>query len=101
VLYDRLTKEFDYENSINQPNVTQLNLQGPRMGMTYLFGQDGKIMAAGKTNGGFDLNPLMFQLGYQFEKQYLNGGTYQALFEFLPMITGIDQSKFIPSISLI
>ena len=43
----------------------------------------------------------MFQFGYQFEKQYLNEGNFQALFEFVPMITGLDQGKFIPSINFL
>ncbi|MFI5221805.1 MAG: hypothetical protein ACHQK8_05735 [Bacteroidia bacterium] len=100
VLFERVTKKFDYENPVSQPNVKQLQLQGPRMGATYLFGDDGKTMQRPLSEGGFGLNPLMFQIGYQFEKQYLNGGNYQALFEFIPMITGIDQSKFMPSLTL-
>ncbi len=100
-LNSKLTKKFDYENPINEPMVNQLNLTGPRMGMTYIFGPDGKTMKASTDVGGFGLNPLMFQLGYQFEKQYLNGGVYQALFECIPIITGIDQSKFIPSVALV
>jgi len=42
----------------------------------------------------------MFQFGYQFEKQYLNEGNFQALFEFIPMVTGLDQGLFIPSLTL-
>jgi len=42
----------------------------------------------------------MFQFGYQFEKQYLNEGNFQALFEFIPMITGVDQGMFIPSLTM-
>ncbi len=42
----------------------------------------------------------MFQFGYQFEVQYLNEGNYQALFEFLPTITGFNQNVFIPSITI-
>lgn len=43
----------------------------------------------------------MFQFGYQFEKQYLNEGKIQALFEFIPMITGVDQGYFIPSFTIL
>jgi hypothetical protein len=43
----------------------------------------------------------MFQFGYQFEKQYLNDGKVQALFEFIPMITGLDQGYFIPSTTIL
>jgi len=44
---------------------------------------------------------LMFQFGYQFEVKYLNQGDFQALFEFIPIVTGLDQGKFIPSISIL
>src|ERR1043166_5876974 len=71
------------------------------MGATLLVGGDAEILQARKVDGGFDLNPLMFQLGYQFEKQYLNSGTWQGLIEFIPMITGIDQNEFLPSFTLL
>ena len=59
------------------------------------------ILQARESGGGFNANPLMFQFGYQFEVQYLNQGSFQALFEFIPMITGLDQGKFLPSISVL
>jgi hypothetical protein len=43
----------------------------------------------------------MFQFGYQIEKQYLNEGNFQALFEVIPMITGLDQGQFIPSLTFL
>jgi hypothetical protein len=97
----RLTKKFDYENAINNPDKARLNLQGPRFGYAFIFGQMSERLRASKTSGGFDANPAMFQFGYQFEKQYLNEGNYQALFEFIPMITGVDQQMFIPSITIL
>ncbi len=39
-------------------------------------------------------------MGYQFEKQYLNEGNVQALFEFIPTISGLDQGLFVPSFTL-
>ena len=57
-------------------------------------------MQAKKNVGGFDAYPAMFQFGYQFEKQYLNEGNFQALFEFIPMISGLEQNTFIPSFTL-
>jgi len=97
----KLTKKYDYESSISQPGTKQLNLSGPRMGFLYVFGEEGTTLKKLKSEGGFDMNPFMFQLGYQFEKQYLQGGVYQALFEFIGVVTGIDQSKFIPSVAII
>jgi TolB-like protein len=100
-LHTRLTKKYDFENSINNPDKARLNLQGPRFGYAFIFGEMADRLRASKTNGGFEANPAMFQFGYQFEKQYLNEGNYQALFEFIPMITGVDQQLFIPSVTIL
>lgn len=100
-LINKLTKKFDYESAVNFPEVSSLNLNGPRMGFTAFTGELSRIYSAPKTEGGFDAFPLMFQFGYQFEVKYLNQGDFQALFEFIPMITGLDQGKFIPSISIL
>ena len=43
----------------------------------------------------------MWQFGYQFEKQYLNTGDIQVLFEFIPMINGLDQGLFQPSFTVL
>ena len=71
------------------------------MGFTYFTGQTGSILKGAKKDGGFNAYPMMFQFGYQFEVQYLNQGNFQALFEFIPIITGLDQGKFLPSISIL
>jgi len=100
-LINKLTKKFDYESAVNFPEVDQLNLSGPRMGFTAFTGELSSIYSDPKNMGGFDALPLMFQFGYQFEVKYLNQGDFQALFEFIPIVTGLDQGKFIPSISIL
>ncbi len=97
----KLTKANGYDNSTNNPKQERLRLDGPRLGFVTYTGNTATILQADKSVGGFDAFPLMFQFGYQFEKQYLNEGKVQALFEFLPMITGVDQGYFIPSFSLL
>jgi hypothetical protein len=97
----KLTKPFDFESSINYPEVATLNLSGPRMGFTAFSGELSSIYRDPLESGGFDATPLMFQFGYQFEVKYLNEGDFQALFEFIPIITGLDQGKFIPSVSVL
>lgn len=97
----KLTKPFDYESSINYPETSTLNLSGPRMGFTAFTGDLSGIYKAPITEGGFDATPLMFQFGYQFEVKYLNEGDFQALFEIIPIVTGLDQGKFIPSVSVL
>lgn len=96
----RLTKKFNYDNATNNPSATRLALDGPRMGFTVFTGDYGQMIKASKADGGMDALPLMFQFGYQFEKQYLNEGNFQALFEFIPMVTGLDQGFFYPSITI-
>jgi hypothetical protein len=97
----RLTKKFDYENAINNPDRARLNLQGPRFGYTFIFGTQAARLGEKKSDGGYEAYPAMFQFGYQFEKQYLNEGNYQALFEFIPMITGVDQQLVVPSFTIL
>lgn len=98
---NRLTKESNYESTTNNPGVERLQLNGPRMGVTYLIGEKGNRTAAPKNVGGYNVSPVMTQFGYQLEVQYLNAGNFQALVEFIPMITGIDQQMFIPSITFL
>lgn len=99
-LVDKLTKKFEFDNSTNNPDVDRLKLDGPRMGFVSYTGSLYDRMQESKSTGGFNAFPMMFQFGYQFEKQYLNEGKVQALFEFLPMITGLDQGYFIPSFTV-
>jgi hypothetical protein len=97
----KLTKRYDYESLANNPTEEQLKLSGSRMGFTVLTGETAKILAAPRSEGGYGVGfPVMFQFGYQFEKQYLNAGQVQALFEFIPMITGLDHGMFIPSLTV-
>lgn len=102
LLLTKLTRKNDFESTINNPNQACLRSDGPRMGFTsfYFEPKTAKIMSDKRYNGGFEAFPIMFQFGYQFEKQYLNEGNFQALFEFIPMITGLDQGLFIPSFTL-
>lgn len=101
VLWERLTNENDYENTVNTPEVTKLSLSGPRMGFGFVMGVDGSVLTAKEEVGGFDAWPAMAQFGYQFEVSYLNQGNVQALFEFVPTITGLEQGLFIPSVSIL
>jgi len=97
----KLTESDDFENSLNFPNRDQLELDGPRMGITFFTGETAEIYRAPIETGGFDALPLMFQFGYQFEIAYLTEGNFQGLFEIVPIITGLDQGKIIPSVSLL
>jgi TolB-like protein len=85
------------ENVIDQRPIERLNLNGPRMGALFVGGHKGKRMQDNKNVGGYDMLPVMSQFGYQFELQYMAAGGVQALLEFLPMVSGLDQGRFVPS----
>jgi hypothetical protein len=93
------------DNTINNPYELRLQNDGPRMGGVFLTGVGAAVLKApeakGGYAGGYGSTAAMFQFGYQFEKQYLNEGNFQALFEFVPMVTGLDQGRFIPSINFL
>jgi len=95
----RLTKKYGYENAVNNPNKVRLSLAGPRMGATLFTGNTAMYLAEPEQTGGYDAFPVMFQFGYQIEMQYLTHGNFQAIAEFLPTITGLDQGIIIPSFS--
>lgn len=100
-LAHQIVRPDKYESILNPPIVERLKLSGPRMGFTYFGGSTGNRLMENKSTGGFDANPVMFQFGYQFETQYINEGNLQALFEFIPMISGVDQGYFIPSFTVL
>lgn len=100
VVINQLQKPGAYEMRSRTPHTEKLRLDGPRMGATLFTGETARVLGLPKAQGGFNAVPYMFQFGYQFEKQYLTAGNFQALFEFVPMITGLDQGLFIPSFTL-
>jgi hypothetical protein len=90
-----------YESAINNPYYQRLNLSGPRMGYLFFTGTTADILRKPTNKGGFDASPAYFQMGYQFEKQYLSEGKWQALVEVIPLISGVDQGLIIPSLSIL
>lgn len=78
---------------------TTLNLDGPRVGVTYFWGSYADRMRAPSSEGGFDMYPASVMIGYQFEKRFLSAGDFQALFELIPSIIGMESGQIIPSLS--
>jgi len=70
---------------------------GPRIGMTYLSVGTNRTKIADAFNRA-DISPFISQFGWQFETRIFtleNGAS--GLFEFIPMIGGIEQGLFLPS----
>lgn len=93
-----LVNNLSYFTSLDQLPTTRIINNGPRMGAAYLIGDMAKRFEAPKSQGGYDAYPILSQFGYQHELQYLSSGNFQALGEVLFMVSGLEQSMFIPSL---
>lgn len=89
----------EYDSPISSPKTT-LRLNGPRMGASYTTGEASERLQASKTEGGYEMFPVVSQFGYQWETQYLSAGDFQALIEVVGLVGGLETGNFVPSISL-
>ena len=73
-----------------------VHLAGPRIGFTLLT--PGVVNRARENN--ISLNPFLTQFGWQFESRlfHLPNGV-SGLVEFVPLVGGLEQGKFLPSVS--
>lgn len=85
---------------ITSNNVGKINNSGPRIGYAVLNGSLAEFAKRSEEQGGLGINPYLSMIGYQFEKQYVGTENFSALFETVVNISGLEQSSFIPSISL-
>ena len=73
-----------------------MSLSGPRVGVTYL---SPGVVDQIKEEFDKDLNPVISQFGWQFEKRFLtsdeNGAC--AVTEWVVLFGGVDQGVFVPS----
>jgi hypothetical protein len=79
------------------PEQQSLKLSGPRLGLTVL---SEKYRSHIKDDYDTNVNAVMTQFGWQFETRVftLENGT-SGLFEFVPLVGGLEQGKFLPSLS--
>ena len=97
-----LAKNLAFKNEvISSKNVGRVNNSGPRMGIAYTVGDMNEFLVRSEDQGGLDMVPIVSNIGYQFEYQYVGTENFSGLFECLVMFTGLEQGKFIPSVSLL
>ncbi|WP_242927597.1 hypothetical protein [Pontibacter vulgaris] len=74
-----------------------LKLSGPRLGFTIL---SQRLIDNMKEEHEESISPFITQFGWQFETRIftLENGT-SGLFEFVPLVGGLEQGKFLPSLS--
>tara|TARA_B100000768_G_scaffold135971_1_gene126889 strand:- start:228 stop:1430 length:1203 start_codon:yes stop_codon:yes gene_type:complete len=97
-----LMNNFVYYSQPPEAPVSYIKNNGPRMGLSFMGGNLGKIISAPETKGGYGFDiPLFTQIGYQFEQAYLSAGNFQALIEGMVFLTGIEKNMFSPSFAFI
>jgi hypothetical protein len=91
---------INYDKPITSAKTT-VKLNGPRMGAAWTTGSVGERLEAPKSEGGYNMYPITSLFGYQFEKQYLSSGQFQALVEFVFMINGLEAGTISPSLTFL
>ena len=98
----RVTSTNDYENLLDDMAERILVAEGPRMGFGFVTGEVARILREDPKNGGFgQALPMSSQFGYQFEKAYITTGNFQALAEVIPMVSGLENNRFMPTITIL
>lgn len=90
------------DDIIVSTRVGRINNSGPRIGAAYVtHGELYDFYTNRTTNqGGLGMLPIMTNLGYQFEFQYIGTDNFSGLLEFIPNVSGMEQGQFIPSLSI-
>jgi len=85
-------------NIITGDPIDTIKMSGPRVGLTFLTGRS----ATPRDEGGEWDYPMITQIGWQFESRFFTTeGGLTGLTEVVPLVGGIDQNKFKPSVSFL
>lgn len=100
---EEITKRLAFNNEIIiSDNVGKLNNAGPRMGIAFIHDSElSDFFTRKESQGGLGIRPIMTNLGYQFEGQYIGTENFSALGELIFNVGGMEQGQFIPSVSLL
>ena len=85
------------QSSITPPVTREVDLSGPRFGLTMLSpGNVDQLKAA----RNLVVRPLITQFGWQFERRfYTNNDGLSVLSEWVPLISGLEQGLALPSLN--
>jgi len=97
-LVDRL--KFD-NDIITKSTVGKVSNSGPRVGVGFMTGSFYEFANRPKDQGGLDIIPAVSMIGYQLEAQYVGTDNFSALAEFILNVNGLEQGKFIPTLSIL
>ncbi len=92
--------KFKNQPITNTNNVGKINNSGPRIGYAVMVGEMNEFATRSSRQGGMDMFPAVSMIGYQFEGQYVGTENFSGLIEGIFNISGLEQGRFIPSISI-
>lgn len=84
---------------ITSNNVGKISNSGPRIGVGFMTGSMADF-AMREDRGGLNIKPVVSMIGYQVEKQYVGTDKFGALVEVIFNVSGLEQLKFIPTITV-
>ncbi|MEL6588785.1 MAG: hypothetical protein AAFQ68_01820 [Bacteroidota bacterium] len=96
-----IVNNLAYYDILQTPRSSRIINNGPRIGFAYVGGNAAERLSAPLDQGGYDAFPMISQLGFQYEIQYMSAGNFQALIETIGLIGGLEQSMFIPSVVIL
>jgi len=97
VLFGLMSSDARAQVTAPQRPPDTMSLSGPRAGITYLTPA---VVDQIKEDFNKDINPVISQFGWQFEKRFLSSDTgATAVTEWVVLFGGIDQGVVIPSLT--
>lgn len=99
---NELVDQLKFDNDIiTKSSVGKVSNSGPRVGVGFMTGDFYEFATRSKAQGGMDIVPAISMIGYQLEAQYVGTDNFSALAEFILNINGLEQGKFLPTLSIL
>ncbi len=99
---NELVDQLKFDNDIiTKSNVGKVSNSGPRIGVGFMTGDFYEFATRSKAQGGMDIVPAISMIGYQLEAQYVGTDNFSALAEFILNVNGLEQGKFLPTLSIL
>ena len=89
------------DNPATSGGLGKMNNSGPRMGFAVVTEENAEFFTRDEKDGGVGGVPVLFNIGYQLEKQYVGGENFSALFEFIGNVAGIEHGTPVPSLAIL
>lgn len=97
-----LVDQLKFDNDIiTKSSVGKVSNSGPRVGVGFMTGDFYEFATRSKAQGGMDIVPAISMIGYQLEAQYVGTDNFSALAEFILNVNGLEQGKFLPTLSIL